>query len=76
MQNTIKPVQDVYSEAEVADILGISISRLYLLLDANIFNDGSPRPTNLTFNSSDITLLGFWLHSTANPKVVRMPKRN
>lgn len=75
MQNTRKPVQELYSEAEVAEMLGVSISRLHVLLDNNIFNNGSPRPPDLTFNSSDITLLSFWHRSTPNPKVVRMPRR-
>jgi hypothetical protein len=74
--NTNKPVQEVYSETEVAEILGVSIPRLHALLDEHIFNNGIPRPPELTFNSSDITLLSFWYQSTANPKVVRMPRRN
>lgn len=76
MQNTKRPVPEFYTEAEVADLLGISISRLHLLLDEHIFNDGSFRPSDLTFNSSDVTLLSFWHRSTPNPKVVRMPRRN
>jgi hypothetical protein len=75
MQNTKRPVPEFYTEAEVAEALGISISRLHWLLDENIFNDGSVRPADLTFNSSDITLLNFWHRGTPNPKVVRMPRR-
>ncbi len=76
MQNTKRPVQEFFTEAEVADALGISISRLHWLLDEHIFNDGSARPEKITFNSTDITLLSFWHRSTPSPKVVLMPKRS
>lgn len=76
MQNTKRPEPEFYTEAEVADLLGVSIPRLHLLLDEHIFNDGGPRPADITFNSSDVTLLSFWHRSTPNPKVVRMPRRN
>jgi hypothetical protein len=76
MQNTKQPVPEFLTEAEVAESLGISISRLHLLLDDHIFNDGSVRPADLTFNASDVALLTFWHRSTPNPKVVRMPRRN
>lgn len=67
---------EFYSEAEAAEALGISVPRLYTLLDEHIFNDGTPRPEQLTFTSSELLLLGFWDRSTPNPKVVRMPKRS
>ncbi|MFB3917061.1 MAG: hypothetical protein ACE14M_10045 [Terriglobales bacterium] len=66
---------EFYSEAEAAEALGISVPRLYMLLDEHIFNDGNPRPEGLTFTSSELLLLGFWHRSTPNPKVVRMPRR-
>lgn len=75
MHNTKRPEPDFFTEAEAANALGISVSRLHLLLDEHIFNDGSLRPEELTFNTSDLALLGFWHRSTPNPKVVRMPKR-
>jgi len=68
--------KEFYTEVEAANSLGISIARLYLLLDENIFNDGTPRPENLTFRSSDLVLLGFWHRTTPHPKLVRMPRRN
>jgi hypothetical protein len=71
--NTLK---EFYTEAEAAEVLGISVPRLHMLLDAHIFNDGSARPGDLTFTSADLTLLGFWQRTTPNPKVVRMPRRN
>jgi hypothetical protein len=70
------PVKEFYSEAEAAQSLGISIARLHMILDKNIFNDGSPRPQELRFQSSDLVLLGFWNRCTPNPKVVRMPRRH
>jgi hypothetical protein len=71
--NTLK---EFYTEAEAAESLGISVPRLYMLLDAHIFNDGSARPGDLSFTSADLTLLGFWQRTTPNPKVVRMPRRD
>jgi hypothetical protein len=68
--------KELYSELEAAEALGISLSRLYLLLDENVFNDGTRRPPDLTFRSSDLILLGFWHRTSPNPKVVRMPRRN
>jgi hypothetical protein len=75
MQNTIKS-SDLYSEQETADLLGISVPRLYNLLDRHIFNDGTTRPPALTFTHSEVVLLGFWLRSEPNPKVVSMPRRS
>lgn len=68
--------QDCYTEQEAAAFLGISVTRLHMLLDDNVFNDGSLRPNNLTFRPCDLVLLGFWHRNTPNPKVVRMPRRN
>ena len=65
-----------YTEEEVAELLGISVSRLHGLLDRHIFNDGTPRPPDLTFTNSDVILLGFWRRSEPNPKVVYMPRRS
>ena len=66
---------EAYTEEEVAELLGISMSRLHGLLDRHIFNDGSSRPPDLTFTSADVLLLGFWRRSEPNPKVVHMPRR-
>ena len=68
--------EESYTEVEAANTLGISIARLHLLLDENVFNDGSLRPANLTFRHSDLVLLGFWHRTSPNPNVVRMPHRN
>ena len=75
MRNTTPTPKEFYTEEEAARELGISLARLYMLIDENIFNDGSPRPDDLTFSSTEMTLLAFWHRTTRNPKVVRMPKR-
>lgn len=73
---TIKKSADHYSEQEIAGLLGISVSRLYGILDQHIFNDGTRRPEGLTFTHSEMVLLEFWLRSDPMPKVVRMPRRD
>jgi len=67
--------KELYTEQEAAAALEISLSRLHALLDANIFNEGTPRPASLTFRQADLVVLGFWNRSTPNPKIVRMPRR-
>lgn len=67
--------KESYSEKEAAQALNISVERLRALLDEHVFNDGSARPLQLCFRPADLTLLEFWMRSTLNPKVVRMPKR-
>jgi hypothetical protein len=66
----------MYTEADAAETLGIRLSELHLLLDEHVFNDGSPRPQELTFQESDLVLLSFWKRSRANAKVLRMPRRS
>ena len=51
------------------------LETLYMLLDEYIFNDGSPRPQDLTFCEADLVLLGFWSKTRDNPKILRMPRR-
>jgi len=67
--------KECYTELEAAQTLNISLLRLRQLLDEHVFNDGNPRPEQVTFRLSDIVLLEFWDHSTPNPKIVRMPRR-
>ena len=64
----------LYSEDAAARELGISLARLYQLLDDHLFNDGSTRPENMTFQYADLLLLEFWKQNSAIPKVVRMPR--
>ena len=75
MTKSLKSLKECYSEAEAAEYLKISVPRLHLLLDLHIFNDGTPRPAVLTFCDADLVLLGFWIKSEENPKIIRMPRR-
>ena len=68
-------MKDFYTEVEAADYLRISTSELFALLDEHIFNDGNPRPEDITFSEADLVLLGFWSKTRENPKVIRMPRR-
>ncbi len=52
--------KDTYSEADAARELGISMARLFELLDRYVFNDGTRRPQHMRFNSSDLLLLEYW----------------
>lgn len=67
--------KEYYTEVEAAQTLNISLGRLRQLLDEHVFNDGKPRPEQVSFRLSDIVLLEFWDRSTPNPKIVRMPRR-
>ena len=75
MTRPFRPVKEFYSEAEAAGSLNISILELHALLDEHIFNDGNPRPSDISFSEADLVLLGFWSKSKENPKVIRMPRR-
>lgn len=75
MRLMLKPEKDIYSEFEASQVLGLSVDRLRLLLNENVFNDGTSRPDNLTFRPSDLILLEFWNKTMGDSKVVRMPKR-
>lgn len=75
MTNSLNTVKECYSEADAAAYLNISVERLHSLLDQNVFNDGTPRPANLTFSEPDLLVLGFWMKTHHNPKVIRMPRR-
>jgi len=74
MPTSLKPEKEFFSEIEAARALNISITRLHMLLDENVFNDGSERPQELTFRATDLVLIGFWHRTSPNPKVVRMPR--
>ncbi len=71
--------KELYTEAEAAAALGISISRLHELLDQYIFTKGNPRPDEIQFTASDLLLLSYWSHDskrTVTHEVITMPKRN
>jgi hypothetical protein len=70
--------KELYSETEAAAALGISLSRLYELLDQYIFTNGSRRPLALQFTSSDLLLLSYWSKDSKRSgthQVITMPKR-
>jgi hypothetical protein len=71
----LKSDKEFYSEMEAAEVLGMSMERLHLLLNENVFNDGSAKPQQLTFRATDLILIEFWDRTLADNKVVRMPKR-
>ena len=76
MPLTTRPVKDSYTEVEAAAALGITLERLRGLLDHNLFNDGTPRPHEITLRPSDLVLVSFWNKTAPNTKVVRMPRRS
>lgn len=67
--------QDLMTEQQAAQLLGISVDALYRLLDQHIFNNGSPRPANILFTQSDLLLLSYWCDNPKLGKVVAMPCR-
>jgi hypothetical protein len=74
-KGTAHTEKESFSEQEAARILGISIARLHLLLDRNVFNDGTSRPKNIELTPSDVLLLQFWNRTLPRQKIVAMPKR-
>lgn len=75
MNKALRPEKEFLTEVEAATSLGISLQRLHELLDVHIFNDGSARPTGLTFRASDLILLKFWDRGPDDRKIIRMPIR-
>ena len=67
----------LYSEAEAAAALGITVARLREILDQHIFTNGSVRPSSIQFTSDDLLLLDYWCDSrrTAMHEIITMPKR-
>lgn len=68
---------ELYSEAEAAAVLGISVRRLHELLDQYIFTNGNARPHAVQFTSSDLLLLSYWNNDGKRPtthEVITMPK--
>ena len=65
MSTNISSGKELYSEAEAAEFLGISISQLHQLLDTHIFTTEDARPTDLAFQPSDLLLLGYWNRTAA-----------
>jgi hypothetical protein len=49
---------------------------LHTILDKHIFNDGTPRPANVEFTSSDLLMIAYLVEKTPVENVVAMPMRN
>jgi len=75
MHRPAKTTKEFYTEQEAAAELKISVDRLHHLLDRKLFNDGSSRPASVSFQSTDLILLRFWLEQD-QPKLIQMPTRN
>ena len=74
MNRPVRTAKDFYTEEEAAAELKISLDRLHNLLDRRVFNDGSSRPVSVSFQSTDLILLRFWLEQD-QPKLIQMPLR-
>jgi hypothetical protein len=75
MNRPAKAAKEFYTEAEAATELKISVDRLHNLLDRKLFNDGSSRPPTVSFQSTDLILLRFWLDQD-QPRLIQMPVRS
>jgi hypothetical protein len=75
MNRPAKAAKEFYTEVEAATELKISVDRLHNLLDRKLFNDGSSRPVAVSFQSTDLILLRFWLEQD-QPRLIQMPTRN
>lgn len=75
MEISLTTNKDAYTEQEAAAALGITLDRLHMLLDQNIFNDGSTKPTKFLFRATDLVLIDFWKRTGVEPKIMRMPRR-
>jgi hypothetical protein len=76
MPNLKMPVKQFYNEREAAETLDIALPLLHAILDAHIFNDGTPRPANLEFTSSDLLMISYWVEKPTTENVIAMPMRN
>lgn len=78
MSNLDRSAKESYSELEAAAMLGISVARLYELLDKYVFTAGNRRPESIDFTASDLLLLRYWnsdAKATPPAKILPMPKR-
>jgi hypothetical protein len=68
--------KSLYTEAEAAAALGVTVARLHEVLDEHIFTNGTRRPSSLQFTSEDLLLLGYWCSTPrATHEVITMPIR-
>ncbi len=73
-----RSTKELYTEAEAAASLGITVGRLHELLDEYIFTNGNRRPAAIQFTSGDLLLLSYWSHDSQRSvthEVITMPKR-
>jgi hypothetical protein len=76
MHNSKMSMKQLYNEREASEALGIPLPLLHVILDAHIFNDGTPRPENVEFTSSDLLMIAYWVEKTPMENVLAMPLRN
>jgi hypothetical protein len=69
MHITKQSAKQLYNEKEAAEALGISIFQLHSILDEHIFNQGTPRPQNVEFTSSDLLMISYWVETMAQQKL-------
>lgn len=74
-----RSTKELYTEAEAAAALEISVARLHELLDQYIFTNGNARPEGIQFTSSDLLLLSYWSNDSKRAvthEVITMPRRS
>ena len=76
MHNLKMPAKQLYNEREASEALGIALPLLHVILDAHIFNDGTPRPESVEFTSSDLLMIAYWVEKTSMENVLAMPSRS
>ena len=75
MSNLKRLPKNWFTETEAAAALGITLNRLYQILDEHIFTQGNQRPRNIEFTASDLLLLGYWNNQEPpRSQVIEMPK--
>lgn len=75
MEQAVRMNKESYSEQEAAEALGITVTRVQLLLDEYVFQDGLGRPAEIRLLPTDLILLSIW-DKEAPTNIVRMPRRN
>ena len=68
-----KPLKQYYNESEAANLLCITPSALYQILDFHVFSPENPRPDHLEFTYSELLLLSVWAQPDRGHNVLEMP---
>jgi hypothetical protein len=76
MHNLKMSVKQIYNEREASEALGIALPLLHVILDAHIFNYGTPRHENVEFTSADLLMIAYWVEKTPLENILAMPMRN